>query len=273
MEGNKGLRILVTNDDGVTAPGIAAVATTLIDAGHEVTVAAPDRNFSGCGTSLGPVGEGATIRFNRLTDTGFAGAAEVLSIGAPPAAIVLAMVQGSPDGWRPDWVISGINNGFNTGRAALHSGTLSAALTAGSLGIPAIAVSAGVAARMGLALAGGFVARLIGHLGQETREPVVLNINVPETSEPRGVTLAASQGTSVTDLEYSRSEDHWVVRKVGSLDGFEAESEGAALMGEQISISSPSPDTGPAALARIHGFAMAALDGINSAQAPGVPAR
>lgn len=250
------MRILVTNDDGVSATGIAAVAKVLIAAGHDILVAAPDKNFSGCGTSLGPVGDGAVIRFDRPTIADFEGARDVLSVQAPPAAIVLAIAQSGFDEWSPDCVISGINNGFNTGRAAIHSGTLSAALTAGSLGIPAIAVSAEVNAMVGLRIAGEVVEQLVG---AEEGTAGVLNLNVPETPDPVGIVIAEPGGISMTDLEYTRSGTSWTVRKAVAVEGFHPGGEGEALLQGKITLSSASRELGVEALQRIQGIAERAL--------------
>lgn len=240
------MRILVTNDDGILAQGIRAVSNHLVAAGHDVLVAAPDRNYSGCGTSLGPVGDGSVIHFDHIGNTEIAGARQVLAVQAPPAAIVLAVAQSGLDGWNPDWVVSGINNGFNTGRAALHSGTLSAALTAGSLGIPAIAVSAAVNADIGLSMAARIVTGLVG---AEEAGAGVVNLNVPENRVPAGVVVAEPVGTSMTDMEYTRSGTSWVVRKVVAVDGFHPGGEGDALLRDYITLSSPAGPLGSEALA------------------------
>jgi 5'-nucleotidase len=133
------VRILVTNDDGVHAPGILALASALVDDGHDVFVVAPLSDRSGSGAALGqfwgdtppPV---APIAWEARPDI------PVHAIDAPPGTAVLAAVLGG-FGEAPDLVVSGINPGANTGHLVVHSGTVGAALTGVGLDVPGIAVS------------------------------------------------------------------------------------------------------------------------------------
>ena len=133
------MRVLVTNDDGVESPGILALARALHEAGHDVFVVAPASDLSGAGASIGPLHRSEPIpvaprTWPELPDV------SVLAIERPPATAVYLACLGA-FGERPDIVASGINPGANTGHLILHSGTVGAALTAGGLGIPALAVS------------------------------------------------------------------------------------------------------------------------------------
>lgn len=132
------MRILVTNDDGIDAPGIQELARWLERSRHEVVVVAPDQNVSGTGASLGALGPGSSVRVSRRRIDGFKGEAYALS--GPPALCVMA---GNLEafGPRPDAVVSGINAGLNTGRSALHSGTVGAALAGQNFGFRSMAVS------------------------------------------------------------------------------------------------------------------------------------
>ena len=140
----------MTNDDGVRAPGLAAltrglVAWTEAEVGdgpgppHEVIVVAPSSNYSGASAAVGSVTEGTTITCQRAVVDG-AEAVEAYGLDASPALSVIAGALGAV-GPRPDLVVSGINHGVNVGRSVLHSGTVGAALTASQLGISALAVS------------------------------------------------------------------------------------------------------------------------------------
>jgi 5'-nucleotidase len=135
------VRILVTNDDGVEAPGLRALAAALVEAGHDVMVVAPDGEHSGAGASIGrlnqsgPIGR-VTIEWPELPGV------PVHALATTPAAAVYAGGLGS-FGPRPELVASGVNRGLNTGHLALHSGTVGAALTGLALGLPGIAVSLG----------------------------------------------------------------------------------------------------------------------------------
>ena len=132
------MRILVTNDDGIDAPGIQELARRIERAGHEVVVVAPDHNASGTGASLGGLGPGDPVRVSKRRIDGLEGEAYALS--GPPALCVMA---GNLEafGPRPEGVVSGINAGLNTGRSALHSGTLGAALAGQNFGYRSLAVS------------------------------------------------------------------------------------------------------------------------------------
>jgi 5'-nucleotidase len=119
-----GVRIVVTNDDGVRAPGIAVLAKALHDSGHEV---GPIHMFTG------------GIHAEHLELEGLEGI-ETLGVEALPALIVIASCMG---GFGPaaDLVVSGINSGRNVGRSVMHSGTVGAALTAAHFGRRALAMS------------------------------------------------------------------------------------------------------------------------------------
>ena len=137
------MRILVTNDDGVSAPGLAALTRALVawtrrtagDPAHEIIVMAPSSNYSGAGAAVGSVTDHTTIPYQRAYVEG-AEAVEAYGLDASPALSVIAGALGAV-GPKPDLVLSGINDGVNVGRSVLHSGTVGAALTASQLGISA----------------------------------------------------------------------------------------------------------------------------------------
>jgi 5'/3'-nucleotidase len=126
-------RILVTNDDGVRAPGILAVAQALQGLG-EVTVIAPSSDQSGKGHSL-TLGEPIFADAVRLP-----GGIEATALTATPASCVKVAVEALMK-QRPDLVVSGINRGYNLGVVAYVSGTVAAAREAALMGIPAVASS------------------------------------------------------------------------------------------------------------------------------------
>jgi 5'-nucleotidase len=136
------MRILITNDDGVFAPGIAALARGLGSAfgdQDDLFVVAPLTDHSGTGAAVGPVYERESIPYEAVEIPGLAGT-HVYGIDGPPAlAVILACIEGF--GPRPDLVVSGINHGVNAGRSALHSGTVGATLTGAQFGIRGLAVS------------------------------------------------------------------------------------------------------------------------------------
>ncbi|MEM7365797.1 MAG: 5'/3'-nucleotidase SurE [Pseudomonadota bacterium] len=131
-------RVLVTNDDGVTSPGIAALARALATVGHDVVVVAPDHDASGTGASLGRIASDTAIAVTPSSISGFNG--DVFGLAGPPAMCVVVAANGA-FGEPPELVVSGINAGLNTGRSTLHSGTVGAALAAQNFGLRGLAVS------------------------------------------------------------------------------------------------------------------------------------
>ena len=126
-------RILLTNDDCVTAPGLQAVADALRALG-EVQIVAPAENQSAKGTAL------TTADPIHRMDITLPNGMAAISLTATPATTMRIAVTKIATA-RPDLVISGINNGVNTGLAAYISGTVAAAREAASMGIPSMASS------------------------------------------------------------------------------------------------------------------------------------
>jgi 5'-nucleotidase len=123
------MKILVSNDDGYFAPGLAALVEAVTPFG-EVTVVAPEQNHSGASNSL-------TLNrplYVRRAASGF------FYVNGTPSDCVHLAVTGLLD-FRPDLVVSGINDGANMGEDTLYSGTVAAATEGYLLGIPSIAFS------------------------------------------------------------------------------------------------------------------------------------
>src|SRR5512146_2661814 len=123
------MHIMVTNDDGIHAPGILALAAALAELG-EVTVVAPDRERSAAGHSLTLH---SPLRVFELRDGFYA-------VDRTPTDCVNMGIH-SLLPFRPDMVVSGINHGPNLGDDITYSGTVAAAMEATLMGIPAMAVS------------------------------------------------------------------------------------------------------------------------------------
>lgn len=132
------LTILVTNDDGVSAPGINATVQALTALPHtKVTVVAPATNQSGTGAKV----TGGTLT---VTDATTASGYPAKAVAGYPADTIIWAIDDHGVAQRPDLVVSGINFGENIGPLASLSGTVGAAETALARGIPALAVSQGV---------------------------------------------------------------------------------------------------------------------------------
>lgn len=164
-------RILVTNDDGIRAPGIAALALALQPLG-DVTVVAPSENQSGKGHSI------ITSDPIFVDNATVAGAARAYAVVAPPATCVKVGVRALMRS-KPDLVVSGINRGYNLGMVTYVSGTVGAAREAALMGIPAIAASLAVE-ETNYGAAAGIVRTIASLVRRHGLEPgVLLNVNVP----------------------------------------------------------------------------------------------
>ena len=182
----KTLRILVTNDDGVDAPGIDALVEGLTELDRvKVTVVAPATNQSGTGNQTTP-GELTT------TETTTASGYPAVAVNGFPADTVnFALDGGIPK--TPHVVVSGVNAGQNLGPVFLASGTVGAARTAVTRGIPGVAVSAGLGEppdfEAGVDEAVKWVKKHRKALVADDDPTDVVNINVPTctTGEIRGL--------------------------------------------------------------------------------------
>ena len=163
------MRILLSNDDGYFAPGLAALAEALHGLG-EVVVVAPEQNRSGASNSL-------TLDRPLLLKQAASGFDFVN--GTPTDCVHLA-VTGMLDEL-PDIIVSGINNGTNMGDDTIYSGTVAAATEGFLLGIPSIAISLTSFEGNNFATAGRVARELVERFVRDPiREPVLLNVNVPD---------------------------------------------------------------------------------------------
>lgn len=179
------MRILLSNDDGIHAPGLRALARALESLG-QLTVVAPDRNRSGASNSLTL---GRPLRINEMQPGWY-------SVDGTPTDCVHLAITGLLD-HRPDIVVSGINAGANLGDDTLYSGTVAAAMEGRFMGLPAIAVSNVGYQPQHYDAAAQVVVRLLQDLPSHPLPPSsILNINVPD------VPYEQLQGIEVTRLGY-----------------------------------------------------------------------
>jgi 5'-nucleotidase len=170
----KTYRILVTNDDGVRAPGILALAQALQPLG-EITIAAPADNQSGKAHSIVT---SDPIFVDAVT---LPGGLRGFSIVATPASCVKVAVHALMT-HRPDLVVSGINRGYNLGLVTYVSGTVGAAREAALMGIPAVASSL-AAEETDYAAAAGIVRQVVEKVRDRGLGPgMLLSVNVPAGS-------------------------------------------------------------------------------------------
>ncbi len=195
--------ILITNDDGVHAPGIQALAEALRPLG-EVHVVAPDREVSACSQSLTLK---HPLRAERLEQ-------RVHAVDGTPADCVnLAIVKLLPR--RPDLVVSGINRGANLGEDIFYSGTVGGAREATFFRVPAIAISLAARSEIDFGPSAEFAARLAARvLDQGLPEHTLLNVNVPPGC-PAGVAVTVQgrrehEGTILEALAPRRRTYYWI---------------------------------------------------------------
>ncbi|SDD28366.1 5'-nucleotidase [Geodermatophilus telluris] len=189
------VRALVTNDDGIDSPGLHALARVAVAAGLEVTVAAPHEESSGSSAAVSAVHSSGRLALHRHELPGV-DAVRTLSVEASPGFIAFAGIRGA-FGEPPDVVLSGVNKGPNTGRMVLHSGTVGAALTATTHGLPGLAVSlegaADWTAEHAWDTAEEAAARALRWLLAHPPGPVVVNVNVPDVPPDRLRGLCAAR--------------------------------------------------------------------------------
>ncbi len=177
------MRILLSNDDGYFAPGLAALASAL--APHaELTVVAPERNRSGASNSL---------TLDRPLSVQMASNGFYYVNGTPTDCVHLA-VTGLLD-HLPDMIISGINDGANMGDDTIYSGTVAAAMEGFLLDIPSIAVSMSQHGAQHFDSAARVIVELVQHHAKNPfPAPLLMNVNIPD------IPFNQIKGTRITRL-------------------------------------------------------------------------
>lgn len=225
-------RVLVTNDDGIDAPGIHALARAARDAGWDVTVAAPARQSSGASASIVAAEEDGRIAVERRELAGLEGV-PAFAVRGGPGLIALIAAHGA-FGEPAELVLSGVNHGANVGRAILHSGTVGAALTAGLNGAWGLAVSLDVGMNpTTFAWDAGARAAVetVPFLLSRARGTVV-NLNVPNTDAALGVAEADLAPFGIVQTTLSERGDHHIRLAVEDLPNDPLPGSDAALLAE-----------------------------------------
>jgi 5'-nucleotidase len=214
--------ILVTNDDGVNAPGILALAQAMKQLG-EVRVIAPSKNQSASGHKK------TLFQDIQFTETTLADGTPALAVGGSPADCIAIAALGIAK-WPPRLVVSGINRGGNMGQDITYSGTVTAALEACIQGVPAVAVSLAMRDadlvehyQTAAALAVDVVRTVL----EKSIPPfTILNLNVPAIAKVRGLRLTR-QGVRVYKDELEINGD--LCKVVGPEPGGMIDEEGTDL--------------------------------------------
>ncbi|NAS12819.1 5'/3'-nucleotidase SurE [Poritiphilus flavus] len=170
--------ILVTNDDGITAPGLRALVGYMKEIG-EVVVVAPDSPQSGMGHAITLDNTLYSTKIN--TDAKNGAKAEYSCSGTPADCVKLALQELLDR--KPDICVSGINHGSNSSINVIYSGTMSAAIEAGIEGVPAIGFSlCDYSWEADFGPARDFVIRIVREaLVHKIPKGVVLNVNIPKS--------------------------------------------------------------------------------------------
>ena len=214
------MRVLLSNDDGIHSPGIQVLAKALVEAGHDVTVVAPERERSTTSHSL---------TLHKPLRIYHHGEKQFAVSGSPADCVYMATRFILKK--RPDLVISGINRGANLGQDHFYSGTVAAAREAALTGIRSLAVSlvhshSKTNPTLYWETAARFMATLAGHMDQFQVPPDrILNINVPNlpAEKIKGVRMSR-QGKQVYSSEVLEAVDprgrkyYW---NGGNYSGFE----------------------------------------------------
>ena len=232
----KRLKILVSNDDGIDAPGIYALVQELKKIGT-VTVVAPDEQRSAVGHAITMNYPLRMKKFYKNREF-FGFAVE----GTPADSVKIAVHTVLRD--KPDLLISGINHGSNTAINIIYSGTVSAATEGTILGIPSIAVSLTTYDKPDFRFAAKFSRRLAEFVAKKgLPKDTLLNVNVPPLKEKeiRGIRITR-QGKSRWDDTFdvrrdpNNKEYYWLTGKLEVLDTTD-ETDLIAIFRKYISIT------------------------------------
>jgi 5'-nucleotidase len=193
------MNILLTNDDGILAPGIAAAYKELCKLG-DVTVVAPSDRMSGAGHSITVFEPLLCEKIN--VEGQFSGYSVS---GSPADCVKLAVMEICPK--KPDLVVSGINHGANVGINVYYSGTVAAAIEAAFFKIPSVALSAVREEQTDFASAAKHCVKVINKLLPAGIRGVT-NINIPALSsgQPKGIKVVP-QSTMGFDEHFVKEQN------------------------------------------------------------------
>ena len=253
-------RVLVTNDDGIDGEGLWRLAAVAAEAGLDVLVAAPASEASGSGAAMTAVRDGGRVKIEPRELRGAAAGIPAYAVWATPAFITFTAVRGG-FGFRPRFVLSGINRGPNTGQVVLHSGTVGAALTAAAQGVTGAAFSLDTrhaADQLEWPTATLVAAEVIRVL-PDVAGGIVLNVNVPNLPPERlgGIRRAGLAAFGAVQLSVAAPDQGYLeVKMSGSPAELEPGSDSALLA------------AGFASVTPLHAVCEASADGLPWPAAP-----
>ena len=216
------MKILISNDDVVFAPGITALVKAFAGCGHEVFVCAPDSQRSAASHSL-TIGRKLTAK-----EITMEGAAKAYAISGTPADCVkLGLTVLCPDAQA---VVSGVNHGCNVGTDVLYSGTVAAAMEGAICGRPAMAVSQ-MDRRVGFDQAAALAVRVFETMTAHPIPPLsVLSLNCPEQEDIRGIVTARLEQLHYTESYVPEAPGSMTFVLSGEVDASRRQSEDYAKL-------------------------------------------
>jgi len=199
------MRIMITNDDGILAPGIQALIRAFVSAGHDVYVCAPDSQRSAASHSL------SLKKALAVKEMQFDGVKGAWAIGGTPVDCVkLGLKALCP---QAEFVVSGVNHGYNAGSDVLYSGTVGAAMEGVLNGLPAMAVSLDYSREDTYDRAAALAVEMFDRLGKHPLAPgTLLNLNYPATDEAKGVVATGLKKLVYNDDYFPVTSQDGVVR-------------------------------------------------------------
>lgn len=228
------MRILISNDDGINAPGITQLRKVLAEQ-NEIYVVAPDRERSATGHKI-TMHRPLRVQEQIYPETNAMGWAVD---GTPSDCVKLGLEALLPT--LPDLVVSGINRGPNLGTDVLYSGTVSAALEGLINDVPAIAISLASYEFNDFTHAEVFIKTLLHQCGQDLPKATLLNINIPP-GNPCGVKVTRLGNRRYKNVFYRRTDPRggtyfWMAGEPFDVDGSDPDTDVWAVNEGFISIT------------------------------------
>jgi 5'-nucleotidase len=229
-------RILLSNDDGIHAPGLKVLEKAARRLSKDIWVVAPETEQSGASHSLTLQ---RPLRIRKLASRRFA-------VDGTPTDCVLLAINHILAGHKPDLVLSGINRGGNLGEDVTYSGTVAAAMEATLLGVPAIALSliAHTEETARWATAAKHVGRLVrGLTASGWPENIFINVNFPDVLADRVTGIAVTRqgrrklGDELVERQDPRGRNYYWIGAMRSEDVGERGSDLAAVNAGAISVT------------------------------------